>query len=192
MMNIYLVRHAHAKWSADENRPLSQRGLHDAERLADLLARYPIGRLTSSPYRRAVQTIQPLAERLSLSIEMEDRFRERRLGDFGALSFQEAVERTWSELDFSFPDGESNANARARGVQALDDHTSRAGAYGIVISTHGNLLALILNHFEPSIGYPFWTSLTMPDVYRLAPDRGSELTFNRIWTPGATRDASHC
>jgi phosphohistidine phosphatase SixA len=31
---IYLVRHAHADWAADESRPLSKSGLAAAERIA--------------------------------------------------------------------------------------------------------------------------------------------------------------
>ena len=35
----------------------------------------------------------------------------------------------------------------------------------IVLSTHGNLLALILQTFDPSVDFVFWKSLTMPDIY---------------------------
>jgi hypothetical protein len=37
----------------------------------------------------------------------------------------------------------------------------------IVIATHGNLLALILQRYDPTAGFAFWRAMTMPDIYRL-------------------------
>jgi len=37
----------------------------------------------------------------------------------------------------------------------------------IVLSTHGNLIALILQAFDSSIDFMFWKSLSMPDIYQL-------------------------
>ncbi|HYM51581.1 MAG TPA: phosphoglycerate mutase family protein [Candidatus Limnocylindrales bacterium] len=76
-MSIYLVRHAKAgerdEWDGDDRlRPLSMAGLAQAERIADSLASYPIRRIISSPYRRCVETVAPLARRLRLRVE-EDR-----------------------------------------------------------------------------------------------------------------------
>ena len=42
MNTFYLVRHAHADWTPDENRPLSVRGSEDAIRVADVLQQYPL------------------------------------------------------------------------------------------------------------------------------------------------------
>jgi phosphohistidine phosphatase SixA len=74
----YLVRHAHAgKKSAwlgpDLARPLSERGRGQAAGLVDQLAGQPVRRLVSSPAVRCLQTLRPLAERLGLPIEPDDR-----------------------------------------------------------------------------------------------------------------------
>ena len=37
MTVFYLIRHAHADWTPDEGRPLSERGQRDALRLAECL-----------------------------------------------------------------------------------------------------------------------------------------------------------
>jgi phosphohistidine phosphatase SixA len=73
-MTVLMVRHARAGrrkyWKGpDIERPLSKKGRPVAEGLVDMLARYPIRRILSSPYVRCVQTVQPLAEKLSLEIE---------------------------------------------------------------------------------------------------------------------------
>ena len=75
-MSILLVRHARAGnrkyWKGpDIERPLSKKGRHQAEGLVDMLTRYPVKRIFSSPYVRCVQTVEPLAEKLKLQIEQQ-------------------------------------------------------------------------------------------------------------------------
>jgi 8-oxo-dGTP diphosphatase len=73
-MPIVLLRHGSAgnreDWHADDHlRPLDDVGRRQATALADTLSSYPVTRILSSPYARCVQTVEPLAERLGLSIE---------------------------------------------------------------------------------------------------------------------------
>lgn len=73
-MALHLVRHAKAgsreHWSGhDRDRPLTTPGRAQAERLADRPELAAAPRLLSSPYVRCVQTLQPLAARLALSVE---------------------------------------------------------------------------------------------------------------------------
>jgi 8-oxo-dGTP diphosphatase len=75
-VTVLLVRHARAGtrkyWKGpDIERPLSKKGRHQAEGLVDLLARYPVKRILSSPYVRCVQTVEPTAEKLKLAVEPE-------------------------------------------------------------------------------------------------------------------------
>lgn len=75
-MTVLLVRHARAGtrkyWKGpDIERPLSKKGRHQAEGLVDLLSRYPVKRILSSPYVRCVQTVEPAAEKLKLSVQPE-------------------------------------------------------------------------------------------------------------------------
>src|SRR5207245_4789289 len=59
---LYLVRHCRAAGQAPEA-PLTAEGLAQAERLADVLAPLAPDRILSSPFRRAVQSVEPLAAR---------------------------------------------------------------------------------------------------------------------------------
>ena len=73
-MSVLLVRHARAGnrkyWKGpDIERPLSKKGKHQAEGLVDMLSRYQIKGIYSSPYVRCVQTVEPLAEKLKLGVE---------------------------------------------------------------------------------------------------------------------------
>ena len=181
MSVFYLVRHAHADWSADENRPLSSAGLEGADRAADLLEEFPIDYLYSSPYRRARQTIEPLASRLDMTIKVLPDLRERQLGNHTGRDFIESVRATWRDPSFAYPGGETNAAAQERGVQIVLQLHGQHPARHIVLSTHGNLLALILQHFDPSIGFLTWKTMTMPDIYELRFTAGGEAAVHRLW-----------
>jgi 2,3-bisphosphoglycerate-dependent phosphoglycerate mutase len=81
---------------------------------------------------------------------------------------------------WAFPGGESNAAAQRRGAAVIREVLDRHPAQQVVVGTHGNLLALILRQFDPSVGFAFWQALTMPDVYRLEVDAG-HAEFRRLW-----------
>jgi 8-oxo-dGTP diphosphatase len=72
--SIYVVRHARAqardRWSGDDRRrPLTKSGRRRADALAALLLDSPIQRILSSPYRRCLETVAPLAQRRGVPVE---------------------------------------------------------------------------------------------------------------------------
>lgn len=76
-MLIHLIRHGHAgsrkAWTGtDRQRPLSDRGQAQAQAIARDLADTGIDRLWSSPFVRCVQTLEPLARRLALDVDVID------------------------------------------------------------------------------------------------------------------------
>jgi 2,3-bisphosphoglycerate-dependent phosphoglycerate mutase len=178
---FHLVRHAHADWTPDENRPLSARGREDADRVADILQQYPIGAIYSSPFQRARQTIAPLATRLGLPVHIEPGLRERRLGNSSTRGFFKAVKATWQNPSFAHPGGESNGAAQQRGLAVVRRLQEQHVTAHIVLSTHGTLMALILQGFDPSLDYAFWKSLTMPDIYTLSFSQVGEAAIDRLW-----------
>jgi 2,3-bisphosphoglycerate-dependent phosphoglycerate mutase len=90
MGTFYLVRHARAIESVEEDRPLSAQGLKDARTVARILEKFPISAIYSSPSLRARQSIAPLAERLKLGVNIEPDLRERLLGDSPGENFYTA------------------------------------------------------------------------------------------------------
>lgn len=80
-MNALLIRHAMAgkrsAWVGDDRlRPLDQRGRQQADELVEKLKLYAVKRIFSSGYLRCTQTIEPLAGRLGLSIEIAPELEE--------------------------------------------------------------------------------------------------------------------
>jgi len=182
MKSTYLVCHDHAYWTPDENRPLSAQGSRDAILVADTLRDYPIEVIYSSPAQRAYQTISPLAQQRSMPIKIEADLRERKLGDEVFEDFFGAVDTTWQDPLFAHPGGESNAEAQSRGLALVKRLQAEGPNEAVVLSTHGNLLALILQAFNPSIDFTFWKSLTMPDVYNLMVNASGKVSIQRMWS----------
>jgi phosphohistidine phosphatase SixA len=74
LRSFYVIRHAKAgsreKWSGDDRkRPLTKKGIKQAQDLVEVLSPYPVASIFSSQYLRCVQTVQPLARRLRLKVE---------------------------------------------------------------------------------------------------------------------------
>lgn len=62
MTTLYFVRHAHSTYTADEwTRPLSERGAGDVRNITNSLSEEKIDLVVSSPYKRAIQTVQGIA-----------------------------------------------------------------------------------------------------------------------------------
>jgi 8-oxo-dGTP diphosphatase len=79
-MSVLLLRHASAgkrrEWTGDDTiRPLDERGRMQALALRNLSER-TIGRIVSSPYRRCVETVEPLAADLGIPVELDERLAE--------------------------------------------------------------------------------------------------------------------
>ncbi len=78
-MQLLLVRHAlplRSEPGQGSDPHLSAEGVEQAQRLPEALERFPITRLVSSPQVRSVQTAQPVADSLGLTVEIDERLAE--------------------------------------------------------------------------------------------------------------------
>lgn len=161
---IYLIRHCQAK-GQERNAPLTELGKQQAIELANLLEQKQIEKIVSSPYTRAYESIVPLAKRLTLTIETDERLIERLLSPTPVNDWENKLAETFVDLDLSFNGGESSRTAMSRGMAVVNEAIRKINSVAIV--THGNLMALILKSFDERIGYDDWSNLQNPDVYCL-------------------------
>jgi broad specificity phosphatase PhoE len=80
-VTIHLVRHGRAgsrsRWKKDDTlRPLSKLGRAQADGIAKRLGRQPVDQILSSPFLRCVGTVEPLAKKLGIGIEVVDALAE--------------------------------------------------------------------------------------------------------------------
>lgn len=133
-MSIYVVRHAKAgsrrKWQGPHDlRPLSNTGRRQAKAIAKWLAAEPVTRVLSSPAIRCRETVEPLAERRGLEIELDDALME-------GAPFDEAwrlVEKIADDDAVLCTHGDTMggllAYARRHGVEVDDDRLEKGGTW---------------------------------------------------------------
>src|SRR5690554_3471376 len=101
MKYIYLIRHCIAEGqSADA--PLMELGREQANKLTEFLEPKNFDFIISSPYERARRTIKPLAEKLSMEINIDDRLKERVLSNKNHMDWREMLRKTFDDLDLCY------------------------------------------------------------------------------------------
>lgn len=182
LTNLYFVRHAHSTYTPDEfKRPLSEKGQADAEKITRILKKENIDYVISSPYKRAVQTVEGVTDFTGKEVIIENGFKERILSEVPVENFDLAITKVWEEPAFSWEGGESNIIAQKRGVEATLKVLERYEGKNIVVGTHGNIMVLIMNYFDKKYGFSFWKKLNMPDIYKLTFDGTTLKEVKRIW-----------
>jgi 2,3-bisphosphoglycerate-dependent phosphoglycerate mutase len=180
-MHLFLVRHCQTTSQASDA-PLTPLGQEQAAHLADVLQGRGIARIVSSSYTRAVQSIEPLARRLGLAVETDDRLVERNLSPEPLDDWRERLMAAWDDFDLVLPGGESSRAATRRGMAALEEIVAD-GRHPTVVVTHGNLLALLLHAFDGRPGYATWEQLSNPDLFEVVHEPPSRFTATRTWSP---------
>ena len=84
-------------------------------------------------------------------------------------------------MDRCFFGGESSREAMQRASEVVSEALAQPISTTLLV-THGNLMTLILKHFDNRIGFAEWQQLTNPDVFRItmATERPE---IARIWHP---------
>jgi len=165
MTTFLLIRHCSAT-GQEPDAPLTTEGLTQANNLAVVLADYPITRILSSPYIRAVETILPYSKLKKIPIELDDRLKERVLSSTNLPDWLDKLDQTFIDSSLSFEGGESSFEATARIVEVINEVEMREDDYCAVV-THGNLAALLLHSISADFGFKGWQSLSNPDVFEI-------------------------
>ena len=153
MTTLLLVRHGETDWNADgrlqghTDRPLSEFGRLQAQRLAEELEGEQLEAIYSSDLARARETAEIVSERLGLPVELNPDLREKDWGNWEGLI---AVER--DRVEFV---GESTEAHQERMLRALRRISERHPGDGrVLVVTHGGSMRRIREHLELE-GGPF-------------------------------------
>jgi len=176
--HIYVIRHCEAKGQSSDA-SLTEQGFQQAEVLADFFADKKIDRIISSPFLRAIQTIEPLSTRENINIEMDERLSERILSTSDLPDWYEKLKATFTDMELKFEGGESSNEAMERIVNVVEETFKSKSEHTIIVS-HGNIMTLLLKHYNSDVDFQLWTQLSNPDVFRLSV-KDHEVTLERIW-----------
>src|ERR1017187_3810893 len=104
---LFVVRHGKAEGQEAEA-PLTADGRAQAQVVSDMLAHAGIDLIVSSTFRRAVDSIRPLANRLGLTIETDDRMIEASLSSINYPDWLDRLRATFDNYDLCYEGGESS------------------------------------------------------------------------------------
>jgi 2,3-bisphosphoglycerate-dependent phosphoglycerate mutase len=187
--SIIMVRHADSPFIFGEERTrgLSEEGFADAKRVADLLSQIEIDHIISSPYIRAIQTVQYLADNKGLPVILYEELIERSIKglDYKAIwdLLFKAIEKSFIDLDYALEGGESTRMAQKRAIPTIEEMLKDYHGKTVIIGTHGNIMTIIMNHYNKNYGFDFWNSTSKPDIYKMT-FQGQKLeSIERLWNP---------
>jgi 2,3-bisphosphoglycerate-dependent phosphoglycerate mutase len=167
---LFLVRHAESAPDfsvAESDWPLSAIGRAQATRLAEHARSFAATRLIASPYRRAIETLEPTARTLGLPIEIAADLRERHLRDGYVENWDALLVQLWRDLDAGMPNCETGTQCRYRVARCIDAIATAHAGETLVACSHGNAITLFLGTIDRTVGYDTWKRMQMPDVFRL-------------------------
>ena len=157
---LFLVRHGENEWTergALAGRTpavaLNDKGVEQAQQVAQRLKEQPISAIYSSPLLRCLQTAQPLADSLNLPVSIDPGILEVDYGDWRGGDLKELGKRPEWQLvqifpgGFRFPGGETLRETQNRVITALErirtDHEGEA----VAVYAHGDVLRTGLAYY---------------------------------------------
>lgn len=184
---VYLVRHGDSPKTGENERTrgLTEKGMRDAKEITELLKEEEIEVFASSPYSRAILTIQELAELSGKEVLLFEDLKERVFSEGDKrLSDEELyplLEKSFVDAEYALPGGESNEDCQERAISVLNDLLTSCQGRKVAIGTHGAVMTLMLAYFDSRYNLDFLHQLSKPDVYRMTFEGGKLMEVNRLW-----------
>jgi probable phosphoglycerate mutase len=133
--------------------PLSSHGRNQAGSIAAWLAGRGPRALVSSPTRRAIETAEPIAQRLNLAVEIDPAFAEIDFADWTGKQFEDLHGnpdwKAWNGFRSTagVPGGETMLAVQVRAVAGLLRHAAQHDDTEVVVVSHADVIKGVLAHF---------------------------------------------
>jgi len=157
MKILYIVRHEQTQYNADKlfqgstlDIPLIEKGEDGAEKLVGVFEGIHLDAVVSSPAKRAIDTVRPLADSKGLGIVTNELFLDRNLGQFEGKSYSHIEEEYGNVYVYLFdsrtiiPGSESVDQVHER-KQKARDHLLNMDKERIFVASHGPVIAAFCN-----------------------------------------------
>mgnify|MGYP001365501767 FL=1 len=180
---LYLIRHGKASMEgADRERVLDEDGVIQATSLCNKIRNQFKDkriRLISSPFRRAVQTIEKLSEDFQADIEKNSSLEEIKIGKDENFTKHQIIEKMWSDENFKV----SNGSSQLEHVNQIKSELNKIlkdfyeNEYNLILVSHGNSIGIILKYFlNQMFTFEDWKNISMPDMYSVSFDENNKVT----------------
>lgn len=154
-MKVYVARHGETQWNAENkicgrtDLPLTEKGLLQAQALAQKAALLEIDLILSSPMLRARQTAEPTAKALGMPILTDDRLIEQDYGIYEGMDRQDpGFLANKRQFACKYPGGESMMQLAYRVYGLLEELKETYPEKSILLVCHGGICRVIRTYFE--------------------------------------------
>jgi probable phosphoglycerate mutase len=161
MPTVLLVRHGENQYVAKgrlagrkQGVHLNDRGIKQADALAEALAKVPIRAVYASPLERCMQTAEPIAQALGLEVIPEPGLMEVDFGDWQDKTLKQLRRRKlWKSVQHNpsrvrFPEGETFADAQLRIVKAVESLCAAHKPKDIIVCvSHSDIIKLVAAYY---------------------------------------------
>ena len=166
MLKFLIIRHgetfsnAEERFSGQQDVGLTEKGIWQAEQLANRLQAFPIQAIYSSDLKRSIHTASIIASKHSLTLQIEPLFREICFGEWEGLRWEEIDPENskeqfrdwWRQPYRPFPGGESISDLKRRvkcGLKKIiaeyDNDEQGNTINTIAIVCHGGVTRIIIS-----------------------------------------------
>lgn len=183
---IYFIRHAESPFvhGQEKERGLSEDGKKKSEAVAEALQHVSFSCIASSSYQRAVDTVYPLAQLKQMAVQPFEELVERPIKGLDYKmewsQLEQAIKRSFEDIDYCLEGGESTKSAQARAIPTIEKLLLEHAGKAIALGTHGNIMTIILKHYDETIGYEFWENSCMPDIYKASFEGNRLMELSRV------------
>jgi 2,3-bisphosphoglycerate-dependent phosphoglycerate mutase len=170
MTKIYFIRHSLSDFLVKDElkRPLTEVGIDRAKKIVALFDEINIDYIFSSPYKRTIQTIEPLSIYKKININIVENFRERKISNNWIENFDEYSKKQWNNFSYKLENGESLLEVQNRNIESLKKILVEYNGKIIIIGTHGTALSTIINYYDKTFLYKDFMEIVnlMPYIIR--------------------------
>lgn len=184
---IYMVRHGESpKEDGNERtRGLTDKGKLDANRITEMLMDEGIDTFYSSPYLRAVMTIEDLAKAAGKEVQIHEDLKEIVFSRHDQITpdneLYPLVNKMFSDREYLSPGEETALGCQTRSVAILKEIMNKKSGQRIVIGTHGAVMTLMMEYFDGMYDLDFLMKTSKPDVYKMIFDKEELVDVERLW-----------
>ena len=151
-MKFYYIRHGQTDWNLDEKmqggqteKDLNEKGVKQAIETREKLKNIEYDILICSPMNRAIQTAQIINEGRNVPIIIDERLRERKLGEMEGNPITEKCEKEiWSyDLNTKIVNGEDLYEFETRVLKFIEEIKTKYKDKSVLVVAHGGVAKIV-------------------------------------------------
>ena len=164
---LYYIRHGETEnnnrkiYTGQKDVELNKVGIRQAHDLGIKFKEAGVDLIISSPLLRAKKTANIINDYIGKEIMIDDRFKEVDLGVYDGLTekqISEIIQTKYKNNNFAFYNdnstwGENAVAAKKRVYEGLDNIKNKYSDKKILLITHGFIVRVINNYFNPKISF---------------------------------------